>query len=166
MRVHSAVLYSPTASKIVLAAKENGLKGADDLIVDAIVHVLLQARFDTLNIHLVPIPSSASTRRYRGRSFMVDITQKVAELTSFPISDCLQLVRKVRDQSTLPARSRLINMEGAIGIKAGAHPRGDLILIDDVMTTGATLGEAARALRAHGSGPIASVTACVSQPLR
>ena len=38
MQVHSAVLYSPVASKIILAAKERGLKGADRLIIDAIVH--------------------------------------------------------------------------------------------------------------------------------
>ena len=45
LNVHSAMLYTPTASKIILAAKENGLQGADDLLITAIIHVLNNARF-------------------------------------------------------------------------------------------------------------------------
>lgn len=166
MRVHSAVIYSPTASKILLAAKENGLKGADTLITDSIVHVLERATFDQHNIRLVPIPSSASARRRRGRSFIVDIAMRVGQETSLGVSDALELTRKVRDQSGLHAKARSVNMEGAFGLKRGAFPRGDLILIDDVVTTGATLREAARALSCQGFHVLASVTACVAQPLR
>jgi hypothetical protein len=36
--VHSALLYTPTASKIILAAKESSLKGADELIIEEIIH--------------------------------------------------------------------------------------------------------------------------------
>ncbi|MSO42630.1 MAG: hypothetical protein CK518_03490 [Actinobacteria bacterium] len=166
LRVHSAVLYSATASKILLAAKENGLKGADTLIVDAIVHVLSQGSFDRHNIRLVPIPSSHSARRRRGRSFIVDISSSVSLRTGYPVADSLELVRKVRDQSGLHASARARNMQGAFALKCGAYPRGDLILIDDVVTTGATLGEAARALTSQGFHVIASVTACLAQPLR
>ncbi len=166
LRVHSAVLYSATASKILLAAKENGLKGADALIIDAIVHVLLQGNFDKHNIRLVPIPSLASARRRRGRSFIVDIVGSISLRTGYPVSDSLELVRKVRDQSGLHACARARNMQGAFALKTGAYPRGDLILIDDVVTTGATLCEAARALTNQGFRPLAAVTACVAQPLR
>lgn len=166
MCVHSAVIYSPTAGKILLAAKENGLKGADTLITDSIVHVLEQAAFDQHNIRLVPIPSSASARRRRGRSFIVDIAMRVGEETSLGVSDALELTRKVRDQSGLHAKARSVNMEGAFALKRGVFPRGDLILIDDVVTTGATLREAARALTCQGFHVLASVTACVAQPLR
>lgn len=75
-------------------------------------------------------------------------------------------MRKVRDQSGLDACARARNMQGAFALKTGAYPRGDLILIDDVITTGATLSEAARALTKQGFRPLASVTACVAQPLR
>ena len=166
MRVHSAVIYSPTASKILLAAKENGLKGADALITDSIVHVLERATFNQHNIRLVPIPSSATAQRRRGRSFIVDIAMRVGQETSLGVSDAIELTRKVRDQSGLHAKARSINMEGAFALKRGAFPRGDLILIDDVVTTGATLREAARALSCQGFHVLASVTACVAQPLR
>lgn len=166
LQIHSGVMYSPVASKIVLAAKENGLAGADALIIDSIVHVLSLARFNDHNIRLVPIPSSLSARRRRGRSFIVDITSTIGQELGIPVSDSLELRRKVVDQSGLNATARAENMQGAFALKRGTYPRGDLILIDDVVTTGATLNEAARVLRLQGLHVLASVTACVAQPLR
>ena len=158
LRVNSAVLYSPTASKIILAAKEHGLKGADELIIDAIVHVLSRANFDKYNVRLVPIPSSAINRRRRGRSFIPDICDEISVRTSIPIIPALTILRKVKDQSTLSAAARAKNMHGAFGIAENIYPRGDLILIDDVVTTGATVSEAARALNSHGFAVLGSVT--------
>lgn len=166
LRINSAVLYSPTASKIILAAKERGLKGADELIIDAIVHVLRRANFDTYNVRLVPIPSSAINRRRRGRNFIPDICNEISERTSIPVIPALRILRKVKDQSTLSAPARTKNMHGAFGIAEKIYPRGDLILIDDVVTTGATVCEAARALNSQGFTVLGSVTACVAQPLR
>lgn len=166
MPVHSSILYSPIASRIVLAAKENGLKGADTLIVESIANVLVRTQLDRCNVQLVPIPSSARARRRRGRSFIVDIVNRVSLEVSAPMSNVLELTRKVRDQSGLHAKARAVNMEGAIALKVGVFPRGNLILVDDVMTTGATLREAARALTCQGFHVLASVTACVAQPLR
>ena len=166
LQIHSGVMYSPIASKIILAAKENGLAGADTLVIDSIIHVLSVARFDDHNIRLVPIPSSPSARRRRGRSFIVDITSKIGRQLGIPVSDSLELCRKVVDQSGLDAATRAENMHGAFALKRGAFPRGDLILIDDVVTTGATLTEAAKVLRLQGLHVLASVTACVAQPLR
>lgn len=97
---------------------------------------------------------------------MVDIAQGVGAVGGYRISDSLELVRKVRDQSGLHADARAENLKGAFGVKAGSYPCGDLVLIDDVVTTGSTLREAARALTCQGFQVLASVTACVAQPLR
>lgn len=164
--MHSSILYSPIASRIVLAAKESGLMGADTLIVEAITNVLVRTQLVRANLYLVPIPSSVQARRRRGRSFMVDIVKRVGLELSVPMSNVLELNRKVRDQSGLHAKARAVNMEGALALKVGAFPRGNLILVDDVVTTGATLREAARAFTCQGFHVLASVTACVAQPLR
>ena len=169
VNVHSAVLYTPTASKIILAAKENGLKGADDLLIAAIVHVLSKATLNEGCCSLIPIPSSKQSQRRRGRSFVVDLTKAISEQTGIAVNDCLQVSRRVSDQSGLTRVQRSSNMHGAFSIKPGAILRGDAILIDDVVTTGATLREAARALNSqgfHAFGSVCAVTACVAQPLR
>ena len=169
LKVHSALLYTPTASKILLAAKENSIQGADDLLISAIIHVLHKAKLDSQYFQLVPIPSSKSSQRRRGRSFMVEMTKMISREMHLPVNDCLQLTRRVADQSGLTRDQRKTNLEGAFSVKPGAILRGDLILIDDVVTTGATLSEAARALNSqgfHAVGSVSAVTACVAQPLR
>jgi predicted amidophosphoribosyltransferase len=167
--VHSAVIYTQTASKIILAAKENGVRGADDLLIAAITHVLNSARLDTGHFTLIPVPSSNQSQRRRGRSFIVDLTQEISRNTGIAVNDCLQVSRRVSDQSGLTRVQRISNMHGAFSIKSGVIRRGEALLIDDVVTTGATLREAARALNSQGFptfGSVGAVTACVAQPLR
>jgi len=169
LSVHSALIYSPTASKIILAAKENGLQGADDLLIEAIIHVLNKSRLDKAYFTLVPIPSSRQSQRGRGRSFIVDLTKTISKHTGIAVNDCLQASRRVSDQSGLTRVERISNMKGAFSLKPGSILRGDAIVIDDVVTTGATLQEAARALNSqgfHAFGSVCAVTACVAQPLR
>lgn len=78
LKVHSALLYTTTASKIILAAKENSIKGADELLVEAIIHVLnkAKARFSNLSIGSNPIKQVRSKttwqkfyRRYHSAGF-------------------------------------------------------------------------------------------------
>ena len=165
--VHSALLYTPTASKIILAAKESGLKGADKLLIDAITHVLEKTMQGNTVYRLVPIPSSKAAQRRRGRSFVVDLVSQISQQTGVPMIDCLELSRKVLDQSGLHRDERVANLAGAFSLKA--RVRGELILVDDVVTTGATLREAARAVNSQGFqavGSVTAITACVAQPLR
>lgn len=165
--VHSALLYTPTASRIILAAKESGEKGADELIIDAMLHVLTKKSFDTSLSRLVPIPSSKAAQRRRGRSFIVDLVSQISDRTGIPMVDCLQVSRKVKDQSGLHRDERATNLAGAFSLTS--QVRGDLILIDDVVTTGATLKEAVRAVNSqgfHAVGSVSAVTACVALPLR
>jgi predicted amidophosphoribosyltransferase len=169
LSVHSALIYTPTASKIILAAKENGLQGADDLLIAAVIHVLDKARLDKGYFTLVPIPSSKQSQRGRGRSFIVELTQMISKITGIAVNDCLQVSRRVSDQSGLTRAQRISNMHGAFSLKPGSILRGDAIVIDDVVTTGATLQEASRALNSQGFrgfGSVCAVTACVAQPLR
>lgn len=165
LAVHSAILYTPVAAKIILAAKENGTLTADQLLIQAIKEQIKNTEFNLSRIRLVPIPSSKRSIRNRGRSFMVDIVKEISKETGIPMLDCLVLTGRTADQSGLNRNQRLQNMKGAISMKAVA--RGELILIDDVITTGATLKEAVRALNSQGfHAQISAITACVAQPLR
>ncbi|MBT2386103.1 ComF family protein, partial [Streptomyces sp. ISL-11] len=66
--------------------------------------------------------------------------------------------RAIADQSGLGARERRANVAGALGVAGRAERRerlltmeGPVVLVDDLMTTGASLAEAARALRGAGA---------------
>ena len=64
--------------------------------------------------------------------------------------DRLVRLRATEAQTELGASARQENVRGAFGLRAGVSLPGHVALIDDVMTTGATVGECAQVLRAAG----------------
>lgn len=168
--VISAVEYSPIASRVLLRAKEANQEAADQLLVNALSHSL---RYFLKNFgfgDLVPIPSRRSATRKRGRDFMQEITELVAENESIKSLQILRHQRAVRDQSQLNSQQRSRNIAGAFSTSFNlAEMRdsgniGPLIIVDDLVTTGATLAEAIRALRTAGFPVLGAVTAAVANP--
>jgi hypothetical protein len=170
MHVYSAILYSPVAKRIILSAKEGGVKAADDLIIQAISHSLHWLLRDFEVGILVPAPSRKSSNRKRGRDFLSVISHSIAQSESLDCMDLLTHRRKIKDQSKLNANERSKNIYQALEIKRNKLPAlgvdTDVILVDDLITTGATLLEARRALEVRGIRVIAAITACLSPPLR
>ena len=174
--VISAIEYSPIASRVILRAKEANQEAADQLLVKAITHSLRYFLKHYGSGDLVAIPSRRSATRKRGRDFMQEITQSVANIESLKSMEVLQHQRAVRDQSKLNSQQRKLNIAGAFSVtcnlakldklanRAGSGNIGPLIIVDDLVTTGATLAEAIRALRAAGFSVIGAVTGAVANP--
>ncbi|MFE9765803.1 ComF family protein [Streptomyces sp. NPDC005808] len=106
---------------------------------------------------LVPVPSSRWAVRARGHDPARRIALAAAgELrragTRARVLAVLRQRRAVADQSGLNSRQRLDNLEGALEVAAGGErllaAGSRIVLVDDLMTTGASLTEAARAVRA------------------
>ena len=149
---------------MLLSAKESSLELADNLLTAALLHSLRGARSQNQFDFLVPIPSRKSVARKRGRQFISVLSKSIGESENLPTEEILTHTRKVRDQSNLDAKDRAANLDKAlISLR---FLSGKAVLIDDLVTTGATLHEAARALRSKGITVAAAVTACVAEPLR
>ncbi|MER5795406.1 phosphoribosyltransferase family protein [Streptomyces sp. NPDC001980] len=113
---------------------------------------------------LVPVPSAPWAVRARGHDPVRRIAlAAAAELrragASARVVPVLRQRRAVADQSGLNARQRFANLAGALEMTAGGArllAGGRVVLVDDLVTTGATLVEAARAVRefagAEGAG--------------
>jgi len=174
--VISSIEYSPIASHVILRAKEANQVAADQLLVKAISHSLRYFLKNYGSGDLVAIPSRSSATRKRGRDFMQEITQSVARIESLKSREILQHQRAVRDQSKLNSQQRNLNIAGAFSATgnlakldklakmASSGNIGPLIIVDDLVTTGATLAEAIRALRAAGFSVIGAVTGAVANP--
>lgn len=115
---------------------------------------------------LVPVPSSPAACRRRGFDHALLLARAAARKlpagsTAAPL---LMRVRRTRDQAGLGAGERTANLAGAVAVHPGAGRRvagRRVVVVDDLMTTGATLAEAIRALRAAGIEPLgAAVVAC------
>ncbi|HPF71402.1 MAG TPA: ComF family protein [Candidatus Krumholzibacteria bacterium] len=107
---------------------------------------------------LVPVP--LHRRRARGRGFnQAEVLARLAAAErGWPVAPCLVRRRATGQQARLhddDARRR--NLGGAVAVRGGPPAGGPLVLVDDIVTSGATLDEAARALAAAGARPAAAL---------
>lgn len=168
--VHAAVPYEGGARALLLAHKERGALPLARPLGAALAGAVSAAAgaCDAPGggpLLLVPVPSSRRSVRARGH----DPTRRIALAAAARLRSTgraarvlpvLRQGRPVADQAGLDARGRLANLAGALEVGAGgvrllaeeaARAAGRVVLVDDVMTTGASLAEAARALRAARS---------------
>lgn len=165
--VYSAVEYSSVAQRVLLSSKESGLRDADQLIIQALSHSLGYMYGEQGIADLVPVPSRKSATRKRGRDFILMHTLELSKIPHVRALPLLRHTRRVQDQSSLNAKDRQRNLSQSLECMQrapGAYT--PVIIVDDVVTTGATLREAGRALHAGGFSVIGAITACVAKPLR
>ncbi|MFG2085820.1 MULTISPECIES: ComF family protein [unclassified Spirillospora] len=113
---------------------------------------------------VVWVPSRRGAVRRRGHDALrgvVEVAVRRLHTAGVPVIgvDALRQRGRVADQAALTAAQRTANLRGALE----AGPRTEVagrraVLVDDVVTTGASLTEAARALRAAGAEPLAAAT--------
>lgn len=100
---------------------------------------------------LLPVPLHTDRLRERGYNQALELAKPLARALDRPLLPrLLQRLRGTPAQSGLSALARRRNLRGAFGVGAGAALPGHVVLVDDVMTTGATAQECALALRRAG----------------
>jgi predicted amidophosphoribosyltransferase len=113
------------------------------------------------DVWLVPMPSRPSARRARGASPVRDLAVRAAtgaRREGWPVRvvTALRHRRAVVDQAGLDAVARRANLEGALEIRPAWRATvvgRPCLLVDDVVTTGSTLAEAAEVVRRAGGHP-------------
>ena len=100
---------------------------------------------------IVPIPLHHARLRSRGYNQAVELARPLARALGIPLRHDLLLRARATDaQSALDAKARRRNVRGAFALTDGVTLPAHVALFDDVMTTGATLREAALTLRRAG----------------
>ncbi|MBO1417245.1 ComF family protein [Streptomyces sp. FH025] len=166
---HAAAPYAGPVRQLLLAHKERGalrLAGPLGEALGRAVCSALGTRAGAAPLLLVPMPSARAAVRARGQ----DPTLRLAGAAARSLrragldaraTQLLRHARPVADQSGLNAAERRRNLHGALTVLprvrrglAGRQP----VLVDDLVTTGASLAEAARALAAAGLPARAAAT--------
>ncbi len=98
---------------------------------------------------LVPVPSSRSAARQRGGDHLLRLAAEAAVPHGLAVLPALRLTGRGQDSSRLSPAQRSANLANRMQAQSARTER-PVLIVDDIVTTGATLGEAARALRAAG----------------
>ncbi|HEY5878188.1 MAG TPA: ComF family protein [Nakamurella sp.] len=167
-QVWALTRYAGPVRAAILAGKEKGrrdLPARLGLALGAAVVQLAAWGAVTDPVWLVPAPSRPAAARRRGgdpvRAMATAAARTVAAAGSAAgVAPCLITAGRARDSVGLGAAERQRNLAGRVRVVAGAAPPpdADVLLVDDVLTTGSTAVAATAALASTGCRPVGMLT--------
>lgn len=149
-RVAALLIYredSPS-SKIVHAFKYHNRTGLGRFMADMLGKKMAESGWVKSYDYIIPVPLHPLKRWMRGYNQAEIISEALSSRLGIPVLRGALVRRKYTStQTRKSAAERLAAMEGIFGFKKGKFPHGkSLLLVDDVMTTGATLTACANAI--------------------
>ena len=159
LRAWSACLYSETLRKCIHTLKYNKRQGLaaflSQFIIAFIKKNVTMGEFDII----VPVPLHNLKLRERGFNQAELLTKPIAREFNLPISSNLRRLRPDISQTTLSRQDRFNNIRGAFASSRSLEFQDkNLLLADDVFTTGATVSECARVLYSYGARSVCALT--------
>jgi predicted amidophosphoribosyltransferase len=145
--------YAGLLQSLVLAHKEHGRFALAEPLGRLLATSVLALTPDA-PVTLVPVPSLPSVVRTRGHDPLLRTTRAAAVVLRghglrAAVAPVLRVTGRPDDQAGLDAAARAANLAGRFRLRTGSPATG-VVLCDDVITTGATVREAQRALEAGG----------------
>lgn len=154
-RVLAAWEYEGPARDLVLSLKLKGSRPVGAAAAAAMAATAL--REGLIGDLLTWVPARSADARSRGYDHAEVLAQEVGHRLGLPVRPLLARALDRPDQSGLSAAQRRRNLRGAFEAR---HWPGPVVLVDDVVTTGATASACAGVLRAAGATGVEVLAAC------
>ena len=163
-RVIAPFYYDGVVEKGVLRLKESGDRQNAAYYAEEMADTVRQYYDEYTLDGVVYVPDTAKHERERGFNPARLVAEELATALSLPLLSPLHKIYETTPQKSLPAMERSGNLLGAFDLVPGACVEGKtLLLVDDVVTTGATLDECAKMLKIYGAQTVLAVTAAASR---
>lgn len=160
VRARSCYVYEGAPKKFVYRLKFGGRRYLAAFIAEAMVDRYLDCGFECDCV--VAVPLSAKRKRKRGYNQSELIAEELSSRLKLPLIDgALVKTKENKPQTKLTRREREENVRGVYEVTSPETFKGRRVLVvDDVMTTGATLGEVSRVLYKAKARSVEALTYC------
>lgn len=160
VRARSCYVYEGAPKKFVYRLKFGGRRYLAAFIAEAMVDRYLDCGFECDCV--VAVPLSAKRKRKRGYNQAELIAEELSSRLKLPLIDgALVKTKENKSQAKLKRREREENVRGVYEVTSPETFKGRRVLVvDDVMTTGATLGEVSRILYKAKARSVEALTYC------
>lgn len=156
--------HDENVSKIIIAGKYKFIFSVFEIFGKIIAKQIQSTHYALLTTHyvLVPIPLHSSRKRWRGFNQSEILCQTIAKYLNLSTANVLRRTKITKTQKNLDKESRQKNMKDAFGINI-SYPilnilNRNIILVDDVTTTGTTLNQAVKILKQNGASKVICLT--------
>lgn len=159
-RVRSVFVYEEPVQSAILDFKFHGRSGlrfffSETLLTESDILSEAPRRLDAI----VPVPLHRFKLIERGYNQTALLAEELSRAVGVRVERTgLRKVRRTPPQSSLPREERERSLRGAFQAERGRFDGRRILMVDDVMTTGATLSECARTLKAAGAARVEAVT--------
>lgn len=166
----SALSYNKTVQKLIFNFKYKPyLTDLKSVLIDLFYESIIQnEQFIKLITDgswlMVPIPLSSSKLRKRGYNQAEILANELSKKFNFPVQNLLKRTRETKTQVGLSNVQRKLNIKEAFDfnssfiINHSSLKNANIFLVDDVVTTGSTLAEAAKILKKNGAKKVFGLT--------
>ena len=157
VEVWAPLAYDGPARALVRALKFRGVPGVAWPMSAPMVAAAPPRLLDGSAV-LVPVPLHPRRARTRGFNQAERLAAALGRRTGMSVEDCLRRRGPAGARQVGRGRTeRLAGISGAVELRPGADPPARALLVDDVVTTGATLAACAAALREGGAAHVAAI---------
>lgn len=160
VKIYSAFLYEGILKKLIHALKFNHKKNTSKILAHLLYEYFLSTKLEN-NFIIVPTPSHKQRVLTRGYCQVNLICSEFSKLSNIKINDkILKKIKNSKPQFELNKKLRKENLKGTFEINLENYNGENILLIDDITTTGATLEEIITLFKNKNITNITALTLC------
>lgn len=149
--------YGGVIKTLILKFKYESNFTAGYLLSNFLIEMIEEEKINADVICYVPMTKKAEKKR--GFNQCKLMARNIGYHTNIPVSNCIKKIKNTKEQKTLTKEERIINLKGVFKINNVKDIKNkNVILIDDIMTTGATISECKYILKKSGVKQIIVLT--------